>query len=659
VLIRATNWSNTPLGPITSWPQSLKTIVDFLMASQLGMNLLWGPQRVQIYNAANHPFMGSKHPRAFGRPAREDWGEVWDLAEPIHRRVFAGETVTLENQPWTLIRNSHPEETFFTSYFTPIRNETGKVAGVLVTAFETTETVKDAAQRDRAEQTLRQSKTRLSDVLEGIGEAFYAVDIDFRFLHVSRKALEIWDKKATDLIGRPFLDVFPHAAGSRGYEAHLRVLKSGKAEHFELVSPPVGRWFEVDIYPTSSGLSVAFRDIERRKLAESALRLSETRLKAAIDLVGLSPYSWDPKTDTLHWDGRLKTMWGLPPDAPIDTATALGAIHPEDQARVARVFEASLDPRGDGAYGVEYRVIGIRDGIERWVSTHAQTFFENGVPVDFIGAILDITERKRGEQMLRESEAKLRHLNETLEQQIANRTSELTTLQTELFQATRLSAAGQMATQLAHEIKQPLTAAANNVGAMRLLLRGEIKADLLLQIADEAIGDIHTASTIINRIREFVGRSKGPRRSEELAKIIYDAKALILAPSRQAPIEFRCRIDPNASTVFVDRIPITQVLVNLFRNAVEAMTSRHRREIWVTTAFRPPAMVEVSIGDSGGGVAPEMTHRLFEPLQSTKPEGLGVGLSICRSIIEAHGGEIWWTSKHHRGAVFSFTLPTQ
>jgi two-component system sensor kinase FixL len=496
-------------------------------------------------------------------------------------------------------------------------------------------------------------------VLEGIGEAFYALDVDFRFLHVSRKALEIWVKKAPDLIGRSFLEVFPHAVGTPGYEAHLRVLESGKAEHFELVSPPIGRWFEIDIYPTSRGLSVAFRDIERRKLAESALRRGETRLKAAIDLVGLSLYSWNPKTDTLHWDGRLKKMWGLPPDAAIDTATALKAIHPDDQARVARVFEASLDPSGHGAFVVEYRVVGIRDGMERWVSTHAQTFFENGVPVDFIGAILDITERKRGEQRLRESETKLRHLNETLEQQIANRTSELTALQTELFQATRLSAAGQMATQLAHEVKQPLTAAANSVGAMRRLLASETKADLLLQIADEAIGDIHTANTIINRIREFVGRSKGPRRTEELATIIYDAKALVLAPSLQPPVEFRCRIDPSAPTVFVDRVPITQVLVNLLRNAVEAMTSRHKRAIRVTTAFRSPAMVEVSIGDTGGSVAPEMTHRLFEPLQSTKPEGLGVGLSICRSIIEAHGGEIWWTSRRNGGAVFSFTLPTQ
>jgi PAS domain-containing protein len=146
--------------------------------------------------------MGTKHPDAFGRPAREHWAEIWDAAESIHRRVFAGETVTLENHPWTLVRNGRPEETFFTSYFTPVRDETGAVAGELVTAFETTEQVKARRERRRVEQALRESEARLRDVLDGIGEAFYALDHDLRFLHASRKALEIWGKAAEDLIGR-------------------------------------------------------------------------------------------------------------------------------------------------------------------------------------------------------------------------------------------------------------------------------------------------------------------------------------------------------------------------------------------------------------------------------------------------------------------------
>jgi len=114
--VRAFDWERSPLGSISSWPQSLKSTVDLMMASQLAMNLVWGPERIQIYNDGNRAFMGTKHPGALGRPGREDWGEVWEAAEAIHRRVFAGETITLEDHPWTLLRNGHTEETFLTAY---------------------------------------------------------------------------------------------------------------------------------------------------------------------------------------------------------------------------------------------------------------------------------------------------------------------------------------------------------------------------------------------------------------------------------------------------------------------------------------------------------------------------------------------------------------
>ena len=104
VRIRAFDWEKTPLGPISSWPQSLKTTIDLMMASQLAMNLIWGPERILIYNEVHRAFMGTKHPRAFGRPGREVWGEAWEATEAIHKRVFAGETVTLEDHPWTLLR---------------------------------------------------------------------------------------------------------------------------------------------------------------------------------------------------------------------------------------------------------------------------------------------------------------------------------------------------------------------------------------------------------------------------------------------------------------------------------------------------------------------------------------------------------------------------
>ncbi|WP_313898970.1 PAS domain S-box protein [Methylobacterium sp. J-059] len=155
------------------------------------------------------------------------------------------------------------------------------------------------------------------------------------------------------------------------------------------------------------GAAVTGLDISARKLTEARLRASETRLQSAIDLVELSPYSWDPRTGALDWDARLKAVWGLPPDAPVDEEIWLSAIHPDDRLNVEAAVARCTDPTGDGVYHIKYRVIGIRDGVECWVSTHGRTGFEHGRPVSFIGTIVDITDQMRAEAALLESEHRL------------------------------------------------------------------------------------------------------------------------------------------------------------------------------------------------------------------------------------------------------------
>ncbi|WP_244409748.1 PAS domain-containing protein [Methylorubrum populi] len=146
--------------------------------------------------------------------------------------------------------------------------------------------------------------------------------------------------------------------------------------------------------------------------AEHALQRSEARLQAAVELVGLSPYGWDPATGALEWDARLKAMWGLPADAHVDQAVWLSAIHPEDRPRVEAAVTRCCDPAGDGVYKIDYRVIGIEDGVERWVSTHGRTQFENGRPIRFVGVALDITERKRDEAVSRARAERFRQFAE-------------------------------------------------------------------------------------------------------------------------------------------------------------------------------------------------------------------------------------------------------
>jgi PAS domain S-box-containing protein len=154
-----------------------------------------------------------------------------------------------------------------------------------------------------------------------------------------------------------------------------------------------------------------------RQEVNEQLRRSDARLQAAVDLVGLGSYRWDPRAGTLEWDDQLRGMWGLPPGTPVQVDTFLQAIRPEDRPRVEAAIAACMDPAGDGVYHVEYRVLGIGDGVERWVSTHGQMAFIDGIPVDFTGAALDVTERKRVEERLRASEERF--------QQFADHSSDL------------------------------------------------------------------------------------------------------------------------------------------------------------------------------------------------------------------------------------------
>ena len=150
-------------------------------------------------------------------------------------------------------------------------------------------------------------------------------------------------------------------------------------------------------------------DLIERSLAEAALRESESRLQAAVDLLGLGLYDWDPQTDALTWDARIKAIWGLPPDAVVDYAAWRAGVHPEDLARVDAAIAACTDPGGDGVYNVEYRVRGA-DGVERWVATRGRTVFQDGRAVAFHGVALDITAHKRTEEAMRESDERFRQL---------------------------------------------------------------------------------------------------------------------------------------------------------------------------------------------------------------------------------------------------------
>jgi two-component system, LuxR family, sensor kinase FixL len=251
----------------------------------------------------------------------------------------------------------------------------------------------------------------------------------------------------------------------------------------------------------------------------------------------------------------------------------------------------------------------------------------------FTGFIRDLTERQKTEARLQE-------------------------LQSELVHISRLTAMGEMASTLAHELNQPLSAISNYMKGSRRLLEHSTdeRSGMIRQAMDNAAEQAMRAGQIIRRLRDFIARGESERRVESMSKLVEEASALALIGIKDQGIHVRFQLNRLTDLALADKVQIQQVLLNLIRNAVEALQDSNRRELLISTAPAEDSMLMISVADTGPGIAPEVSNQLFQPFVTTKRHGMGVGLSISRTIIEAHGGRIWIEPNPGGGTIFRFTL---
>ncbi|RUN75087.1 PAS domain-containing sensor histidine kinase [Sphingomonas sp. TF3] len=386
---------------------------------------------------------------------------------------------------------------------------------------------------------------------------------------------------------------------------------------------------------TLRGFGQMIYDITGRQAAAAALARSELHLRSILATVPDAMIVIDERGIILSFSSAAERLFGYS-EAEVVGANVEILMPPSDAARHDRYIAHYRETGERRIIGIGRIVVGQRrDGTEfpMKLSVGEANSDEHRI---FTGFIHDLTEQQHAELRLKE-------------------------LQSELIHVSRLSAMGTMASTLAHELNQPLTAIANYLEAGRELLDagGAEAATLLREAIEESTSEALRAGKIVRRLRDFVARGEVERRVEDLPRLIDEASRLALIGARERGVRAFFELAPDITTVTVDRVQIQQVLVNLIRNAIDAVAGQEVRDITISTCALDNAMVEVSVADTGPGLSPDIAARLFQAFATTKPAGMGLGLSICRTIVEAHRGHIRAEPRPTGGTVFRFTLPVE
>jgi signal transduction histidine kinase len=372
------------------------------------------------------------------------------------------------------------------------------------------------------------------------------------------------------------------------------------------------------------------RENAERRRAEDELRRSEAFLSEGQRISRTGSWAWNVATGEAWWSAEHFRIFGLDPKA---TTPSYGVfadrIHSEDRPPFEDMLRKAVRDGSD--FECDFRIV-TPDGSTKYVHSMGRAAADGA---EFIGAIMDVTDRRLGEEALRSAVA-------------------------DLERASRLSTMGQLTASIAHEINQPLVAIVTNADACLLWLQADRpNLEEARQAAARIVRNGHRAGDIIKSVRSMTRKSAPEMVSLDINDLIRDVIVLMGAEFRRYAVGIETSLSSNLRTVVGDRVQLQQVVLNLIMNGIEAMadSKQGQRRLQIRTANEESGHVLVAVEDSGPGLDLAQAHRLFEAFFTTKPEGTGMGLSICRSIIDAHGGRLWASPNVPNGAVFQFTLP--
>jgi PAS domain S-box-containing protein len=377
------------------------------------------------------------------------------------------------------------------------------------------------------------------------------------------------------------------------------------------------------------------RDVIRAARLARELRESEQRLELAANAAGAGLWAWDSSTARVWATERTRAIMSLDQSADVHFTDILRTVDPTDAAELTTALQTALGH--EGPHAVQFRILSP-DGSTHWIAAQGTVEFDaNGRVALVRGVVRDVTQQHRIEQEASELRGKLAH-------------------------AGRVTILGQLAAALAHEISQPLSAIQQNGETVQLLLkRAPVDLEQLREIVDDIVRDNRRAGEVVQRLRSWLKQGHMQRETLHLDVLAKDVLALVRSEASAKHVMLECAIASTLPPVYADRVHLSQVLINLVVNAIDASAQFGEFGQRVSIAARLVAgsgCCEVCVSDTGPGIPPDQLNRVFDAFFTSKREGMGMGLSISRAIVEAHGGKLW-AENGERGAKFNFTVPLQ
>jgi PAS domain S-box-containing protein len=574
----------------------------------------------------------------YGWPSKEAIGKV---SHELLRTVFPAsleeiEVALLATDRWEgELSHTKQDGTTVTvaSRWSLQRDERGRPVAIL-------ETNNDITERKRAEAKVKQNQKELRFTIDTIPA--------FVFSNLTDGFTDFLNKRWLDYTGLSLSE----AQGSGWQAAYhredlARVLKT-RSENIAAGTPyehearirgadGVYRWFLNRSAPLLDERGDIVKwygtntDIEDRKQAEDALRRSEAYLSEAQKLSQTGSFGWDVPSGKIRWSDEAYRIFDYYRTIEPSIALVLERTHPDDRASLQRLLERVSSDRQN--WSVEHRLM-MPDGSVKHVHVVAHATSDTPDRLEYVGALMDMTAAKRAQEKLHQAQAELAHV-------------------------TRVTTLGELTASIAHEVNQPLAAVITN-GEACLRWLGNERPDLAEARGAVAriIRDGNRASEVIQRLRALTKKTDPHKTPLDINDVVYDVVALVQREVLSHRVRLRFDLDADLPPVFGDRVQLQQVIINLMMNGIEAMAgvTERPRELLIRSRRHEGGHVLVAVQDSGIGIDSEHVDRLFTAFFTTKTDGMGMGLSICRSIVEAHGGEMWASLNDGPGATFQFTI---